>query len=112
MLRENMRLVEDVVRLRKENLRLRGLSPEMLQQELALLDAQLERDARRLQDEADKAIAAASKKADGKDDEKKPKKARDRSCPREQPHLLVEPVEHPLDEADQVCPECGNDRAR
>jgi hypothetical protein len=57
MLRENMRLVEDVVRLRKENLHLRGLSPEMLQQELALLDAQLERDARRLQDEADKAIA-------------------------------------------------------
>lgn len=112
MLRENMRLVEDNVRLRKENLRLRGLSPEMLQQELALLDAQLERDARRLQDEADKAVAAASKKADGKGDEQKPKKPRDRSGPREQPQLLVEPVEHPLDEADQVCPECGNGLAR
>lgn len=58
-LRENQRLVELSTRLRKENLRLRGLDPAQLQQELALLDRQLEREANKLNEDFEKAKAAA-----------------------------------------------------
>jgi transposase len=100
-LRENDRLVELTVRLRKENLHLRGLNPAQLQQELALLDKQLEREANKLNEDFEKAKAAEQDKS------KPVKKPRARSGPREQPKLEVIEVAHPLDDADKVCASCG-----
>jgi transposase len=103
-LRENVRLVEDNIRLRKEVLRLSGRDPDQLQQELKLLDEELARAAAKLQAEAN------APSAESEEEEKRPaRKRRTRFGSREQPNLKVVEQQHPLDDADKQCLECGGD---
>jgi transposase len=104
--KENERLVAEVVRLRRENLELRGAAPEVLQQELALLDEQLRR--------ATAAVATAQQAAveppassDDASNAKPPKKKHPGHGPKAQPKLAVIEELHDLDEADKQCPACG-----
>ena len=112
-LNEVDRLVVEMVRLRRENLELRGATPEQLQQELALLDQRIADDAARLEAEFDKRTAATKNDGDEEQDEAEQatkKKPRTRSGSRlEQRTLPVVEVIHDVDEADRKCRECGFD---
>ena len=112
-LNEVDRLVAEMVRLRRENLELRGATPEQLQQELALLDQRLAADAARLEAEFDKRTTATKNDGDEEQDEAEQatkKKPRTRSGSRlEQRTLPVVEVIHDVDEADRKCRECGFD---
>ena len=102
-LSENARLTSELVRTKRENLLLKGATPEQLQQELALLDEKLAKDAARLEKQADKEAAKASAAP-----KEKKRKSRKRSGSRlEQKSLRVVEVIHDVDKADQACRECG-----
>lgn len=104
LLNENQRITAELVRAKRENLMLRGATPEQLQQELALLEAKFAADLKRIDD-------AAEKKAKEKEEtKKKSAKPRERSGPRpEQKTLRAIEVVHDVDEADRKCRECGGD---
>ena len=101
-LSENARLTSELVRTKRENLVLKGATPEQLQQELALLDEKLAQDIARFEQRVEEEAAKA------KPPSKKARKARERSGPRpEQKSLRVIEVTHDVDEGDQACRECG-----
>jgi transposase len=102
-LSENTRLTSELVRLKRENLALKGATPEQLQQELRLLDEKLAQDAAAFLKQVDDESKERSEPA-----EKKAKAPRERSGPRpEQKSLRVVDVSHDVDEADRACGECG-----
>jgi transposase len=106
-LNEVDRLVAEMVRLRRENLELKGATPQQLQQELALLEQRFADDAARLEAEVDKRSAEAKEQ---QTKEKVAKKPRAHSGTRlEQKTLPVVEVVHDVDEADRKCRECGGD---
>jgi transposase len=100
--RENERLSSKVVELLKENLSLKGMSSEQLQQALAGIEAELQKA------KAEREVRTPSTEkrgsAPGGGSEKKPQTGHG---PREQPSLPVVPEEHDLDEADKMCASCG-----
>ena len=105
---ENKRLVDEIVRVKRENLLLKGASPGQLQQEMELLDAQLRKDAEKLEQKA-LDIERGNDEADEKP--KKDKKKRQHFGTREgQKSLPVTNTEvHDLDDADKMCASCGGD---
>lgn len=99
--RENERLSSKVVELLRENLQLKGMSPQQLQDVLELLDAELNKvkSAAPPPDSSTERRGAAPKK------EKEPQTGHG---PKDQPRLAVIPEVHDLDEADKICPSCGD----
>jgi transposase len=106
---ENKRLVDEIVRVRRENLQLKGASAEQLQQELELLDAKLKKDAEALEQKARQAEAAGATPA--ATPEKPERKKRTHFGTREgQKTLPVTNTEvHDLDDADKQCASCGGE---
>lgn len=109
---ENKRLVDEIVRVKRENLELKGATPDQLQQELTLLDEKLKRDAEALEQKAREIERGG--RGGGFDDanhSKKPRKKRKRFGTREgQKTLPVTSTEvHDLDDADKLCGSCGGD---
>jgi transposase len=101
LLQENERLSKKMVELLKENLSLKGLSPEQLQQALHLIDEELNK----TKAEAGPKSSSSERRGNGASAaERKPQTGHG---PRAQPNLPVVPEVHELDEADQVCPSCG-----
>lgn len=108
--RENQRLVAKVVELTRQLMAARGEEKEALQLRLALLEQQLAARTKDLfGDSSEKRSGSGQKR--GKDAEKKSKKPQTGHGPTAQPELPMIVVEHALDEADQVCPHCGNELA-
>jgi len=99
--RENARLSTKVMELLKENLGLKGMSPEQLQKALFQLDEELNR----LKGEWVPRPPSTEKRGDP--DKTKEKTAQVGHGPKAQPNLPIETVLHQLDEGDQKCPECG-----
>ena len=107
---ENKRLVDEIVRVKRELLVLKGASADQLQQEMQLLDAQLRNDAEALLRKA----AEIERGGDGGDSSPKPtivKKKRTHFGTREGQKTLpvTSTVVHDLDEADKMCASCGGD---
>lgn len=100
--RENERLSKKLVDLLRENLALKGMSPEQLQAALFEIDAHLNR----LKSDETKKSASTERRGESasNDDAKKPRIGHG---PKSQPKLPVETVVHDLDDADKVCPSCG-----
>lgn len=99
---ENERLSKKTLELLKENLALKGMSPEQLQAALNLLDIELNKAKGEPSDRGpstERRGGAPSPKAD-----KKPQVGHG---PKAQPNLPIETVVHDLDAADQQCPSCG-----
>lgn len=106
---ENKRLVDEIVRVKRENLLLKGAAPDQLQQEMELLDAKLRKDAEALEQ---KALEVERGGAGGAGPEKpKPeRKKREHFGTREgQKTLPINTQVHDLDDADKQCGECGGD---
>jgi len=107
-LAENKRLVDELVRVNRELLIAKGASPDQLQQELALLDKKLQKDADRLEEEARRIERGeGGTKAKPEPD----KKQRTHFGTREgQKTLPITKTDvHELDEADKKCGECGGE---
>jgi transposase len=109
---ENKRLVDEIVRVKRENLVLKGASPDQLQQEMELLDAKLRKDAEAL----DEAARDAERRGTSGADPEKPKpdkKKREHFGTREgQKTLPITNTEvHDLDDADKQCGLCGGELA-
>jgi transposase len=101
LLQENERLAKKIVGLTRENMALKGLSPEQLQTVLALLDDELNKTTRER--------PAASTERRALVAEPKERAPQHGHGPRPQPSLPIEPVRHELDEADKICPTCGGE---
>lgn len=102
LLQENERLSKKVVELLRENLALKGMSPEQLQGALELLDKEL---AKTKSDEAPRPPSTERRPSPpATPPEKKPQVGHG---PRPQPNLAVVEEVHDLDEADKMCPSCG-----
>jgi transposase len=99
---ENQRLSKKMVELLRENLALKGMSPEQLQQALQLIDDELNKTK---SDEVARSPATERRGEATKAGEEK--KAQTGHGPRAQPNLPVVHEVHDLDEADKVCPSCG-----
>jgi transposase len=102
LLVENERLSKKVVELLRENLSLKGMSAEQLQQALELLDEELNKvksNGPGRPPSTERRGAAPSGAV-----EKKPQVGHGPSA---QPSLPVMAEEHDLDDADKVCPTCG-----
>lgn len=100
--RENERLSDKVVALLKENLALKGMSPEQLQGALADIEKELQK--AKAEREARSSSTEKRGSAPGEKSEKKPQTGHG---PREQPQLEVVKEPHELDEADKQCGVCG-----
>jgi transposase len=99
--KENARLSEKVVQLLRENLSLKGMSAEQLQQALVEIDEQL----KRAKTETQARTPSTEKRgSNGGGAEKKPQTGHG---PKPQPRLEQLPVVYELDEADKQCGECG-----
>ena len=98
---ENERLSKKMLELLKENLSLKGMSPEQLQQALHLLDEQLN-----AAKSAELARGPATERR-GNGQAAVERKPHAGHGPRAQPYLPIVPEVHDLDEADKVCPSCG-----
>lgn len=101
LLQENDRLSKKMVELLRENLQLKGMSPQQLQQALALIDEQLQ------QTKSDAPARSPSTERRGESALAAEKKPQVGHGPRAQPNLPVVTELHDLDEADKACPECG-----
>lgn len=103
---ENKRLVDEIVRVKRELLELKGASPDQLQQELDLLDAQLKKDAEALNAKA----REAEQSRNGATKPNKNRKKREHFGTREgQKTLPITDAIHDLDDADKACASCGGD---
>jgi transposase len=105
---ENKRLVDEIVRVKRENLELKGASPDQLQQELELLDAKLKKDAEALEEAARAVERGAALKTESKEAQKKRRehfgtREAQRSLP------ITKTDVHDLDEADKTCASCGGE---
>ena len=99
--RENDRLSKKLVELLRENLSLKGMSPEQLQQVLTLIDDELSR----VRTETPRPASTERRgTTPERQEETKPQVGHG---PKAQPSLPIVPEVHDLDEADRVCPECG-----
>ena len=112
--RENARLIEKLVALEKENLRLKGLSETELQLRLAEIERQLANARQALYgDSTEKRRKLSDEKKP--DDERKPDETppepQKGHGPTQQPDLLHEEEVHRLDEPDLACPQCGGQLA-
>lgn len=103
--RENERLSKKMISLLKENLQLKGMSPEQLHQALTLLDEQLQAT------KSDAAPRSPSTERRGESGTKGSEEPQVGHGPRAQHNLPVVPEVHDLDEADKMCPECGGQLA-
>jgi transposase len=101
LLQENERLSKKMMELLKENLSLKGLSPQQLQQALAIIDDELNKT------KADPAPRSPSTERRGSSSSNGEKKEQKGHGPRAQPKLPVVEQLHELDAADHVCGECG-----
>ncbi len=101
LLQENERLSKKMVALLRENLELKGMSPQQLQQALALIDEEL---AATKSDTPPKSPSTERRGESAPAAEKKPQVGHG---PRAQPNLAIVTEVHELDAADQACPECG-----
>lgn len=100
--KENQRLSGKLVELLRENLSLKGMSAQQLQQALTAIDEQLN-----LAKAGPEARSPSTEKrgsSGGDDGEKKPQTGHG---PKPQPKLQQVPEVHELDEADTQCPDCG-----
>lgn len=102
LLAENERLTKKVVELLRENLALKGMSPEQLQQALRLIDEEL----KKVKSDAPSHSPSTERRGEG-GGEKSEKKPQVGHGPKAQPKLPVVEEVHDLDEADKDCPECG-----
>jgi transposase len=105
--RENQRLVAKVVELTRQLMAARGEEKEALQLRLALLEQQLAARTKKLFGDASEKRSGSEQKP-GEGAEKKPKEPQTGHGPKAQPELPSVVVEHALDEADKVCPQCGD----
>ena len=102
-LSEITRLTSEMVRMKRELLKLNGATAEQLQQELALIDQKIAQDAAQLDKRVDDETKKRTEPPPPKD-----RKKRERAGPRlEQKSLRVVEVTHDVDEADRACVECG-----
>ena len=101
---ENERLIAKVLELQKRLAVAEGRDKKQLQLELASLQKELEKRTAKVFDHASEKRARKDGDA-GEGDENKPKQKG--HGPTEQPQLRIEPVLHHLDEADRICPCCG-----
>lgn len=101
LLQENARLSKKMVELLKENLALKGMSPQQLQQALELIDEELNRT------KAEPETRSPSSERRGSSAGSSEKKEQTGHGPKAQPRLPVVEQLHELDAADQVCGECG-----
>jgi transposase len=102
LLHENERLSKKVVDLLRENLSLKGMSPEQLQQALFLLDQELNK----VKSENPDSPSSTERRGEPEPKERKPKTGHG---PREQKALPIVTEVHDLDEADKKCPTCGGE---
>lgn len=105
LLQENERLSKKMVELLRENLQLKGMSPEQLQQALTLIDEQLQ------QTKFETPARSPSTERRGESSGGGEKKRQKGHGPRAQPNLPVVTEPHELDKADLACPECGGQLA-
>jgi transposase len=101
LLQENERLSKKVVDLLRENLSLKGMTPEQLQQALLAIDVELNKV------KSDVPQRSPSTERRAPDPAKKERKPQTGHGPTEQPRLRVIPEVHDLDEADRKCASCG-----
>lgn len=104
--RENERLAAKLVALTKENLALKGQSPETLQLRLLQLEDQLAAQRKKIFGDSSEKQAPSADETKGK--EKAPQTGHG---PRQQAELPIKETEHKLDEADRPCPSCGGQLA-
>jgi transposase len=107
---ENKRLVDEIVRVKRENLQLKGAAPDQLQQEMELLDAQLRKDAEALEERA-RDVERGGTGGAKPDEPKAGRKKREHFGTREGQKTLpiTSTAVHALDEADKQCGECGGE---
>ncbi|MBK7857805.1 MAG: hypothetical protein IPJ65_04090 [Archangiaceae bacterium] len=98
---ENERLSKKMAELLKENLSLKGMSPQQLQQALALIDEELNKT------KAEPETRSPSSERRGDSSGGGAKKAQTGHGPKAQPKLEVVTQVHELDAPDQQCAECG-----
>jgi transposase len=103
LLRENERLSQKVVTLLRENLSLKGMSPEQLQQALSLIDAELSR----AKSDEPGARTSTERRPSGQSGNGGEKKPRTGHGPTPQPNLPTIEAVHDVDEADKACGSCG-----
>jgi transposase len=101
--RENQRLSKKMGELLQENLQLKGMTPQQLQQALSLVEEEL------AHVKSGETLGTASSEKRGQH-EKPPeeKKTQTGHGPRAQPKLPIISETHEMDAADSMCPECGN----
>jgi len=105
LLEENQRLVAKTVALQRENLRLKGLSPDQLQQKIQQLEQQLAQRNQMLFGRS------SEKRASQAPTEPKPQKKQTGHGPREQKKLPIREEVFTLDQPDKQCPQCGGSLA-
>jgi transposase len=102
LLKENERLSSKVVELLRENLSLKGMSAQQLQQALKDIDEELKKA------KAEPGTRSPSTERRGANGQGKAEKKEQKGHgPKAQPQLETVREEHTLDEADQQCGECG-----
>ena len=101
LVRENERLVAQIVELQKRLLKAEGRDTEQLRLELGALEAELARRSQQLLQ------PPSEKRPHATEQEHAPKPAQTGHGPRAQPKLEVREVVHDLDEPDKQCPSCG-----
>jgi transposase len=102
LLKENERLSSEVVKLLKENLTLKGMSAQQLQQALQEIDEQL----KKTKAEPETRSSSTERRGGGQGKAEKSDEQKGHG-PKAQPQLESLREEHRLDEADQKCRECG-----
>lgn len=100
--RENDRMSQKLLDLLRENLALKGMSPEQLQATLKLVDDELNK----TKSGAAAPPSSSERRGSGGEQDKE-KKTQVGHGPRAQPNLEVIDDVHDIDEADRVCGECG-----
>lgn len=103
LLQENERLSKKVVEQAREILQLKGMSPDQLQNVLALLDEELNKV------KADPTAQSASTEHGAPAAEPKKRAPQRGHGPHPQPSLPIETVVDDLDDADKICPDCGGE---
>lgn len=101
MQKELERLIAEVATLRRENSKLKGLTPKQAQLRLLELEARVASLQKML-------FGASSEQRPDGDEPTKPKAPARGHGPRAQPDLEVVEQLHELDEADRVCTSCGS----
>lgn len=102
--RENQKLAKKIIELTTELLALKGGGSEQLKLRIAELEQQIANKNRLLFGEKSERREGEELPAPPPAPPKPPQKGHG---PKAQPSLPIEPVEHKLDEADQVCTSCG-----